>query len=145
MINTKKIILRIAAISSIILILLVVFFIFIINKNGFTEFDEKSTKNQQIKVKEEKLSLGFLAGKEIFQTDCNMCHPGKSQLHYNLDNALEEMEIEYFKLYLTKQDSLILVKDNFAIAIKENYGNMGNSHNFKYSDEELNQIIEYLK
>lgn len=74
-----------------------------------------------------------------------MCHTGKSQLHYNLDKTLEEMDFEYFKLYLTKQDSLILVKDSYAIAVKENYGNMANSHNFQYSDKELNQIIEYIK
>ena len=143
--NIRKLILRIAAVSSIILILLVVVFIFIVKKNGITELDKKSEKNQSTKVIVEKPSLEFQAGMEIFKADCNICHVGKSQLHYNLDKALEEMDVEYFKLYLTKQDSLVSIKDSYAIAVKENYGNMANSHNFKYSEEELNQIIEYIK
>ncbi|MEN3325192.1 hypothetical protein VP395_15785 [Mariniflexile soesokkakense] len=51
--NTKKLILRILISTSVILILLVGLFIFVIKKNGITEFDKKnySTEKPVIKLK----------------------------------------------------------------------------------------------
>lgn len=48
-------------------------------------------------------------------------------------------------LYITKQDSLIMAKDKYAVNVKEAFNNQGNSHNFKYTEKQLKELIEYLR
>ena len=96
-------------------------------------------------VKESKVSQLYIDGENLFVKDCRVCHVSKEMKHNYLEGVIEKVGLNYLKLYLTKQDSLITVEDKYAIAIKKEYNNMPNSHNFKYSEEELNAIIEYLK
>jgi hypothetical protein len=56
----------------------------------------------------------------------------------------QRLSPNYFKLYVTKQDSLIKRKDKYALQLKTAYGIQGNVHNFTFSDTELNAIIAYL-
>ena len=84
-------------------------------------------------------------GEAIFRTDCNACHVAKDKLHNYLEGVVDRVGKDYLKLYLTKQDSLVSAKDSNALMLKRVWNNMANSHNFKYSEEELNAIIEYLK
>jgi cytochrome c1 len=84
-------------------------------------------------------------GFTIFKADCNACHVTKQRLHNHLEGVVDRVGEDYLKLYLTKQDSLILAKDSNALMLKEVWSNLGNSHNFKYTQEQLNAIIEYLK
>jgi hypothetical protein len=84
-------------------------------------------------------------GKHVFLNNCRTCHPAPGMLHYNLDNALRGMGTSYFYQYITKQDSLILAKDKYALELKEIYSHMGNSHNFKFSRAELDALIRYIK
>ncbi|MFN7014408.1 MAG: c-type cytochrome [Bacteroidia bacterium] len=84
-------------------------------------------------------------GYTIFKADCNACHVTKQRLHNHLEGVVDRVGEDYLKLYLTKQDSLILAKDSNALKLKELWSNLANSHNFKYTQEQLNAIIEYLK
>jgi mono/diheme cytochrome c family protein len=145
--NPKKLILQILISTSVILFLLVGLFIFVIKKNGITEFDRKSSEYQPKVVKTEKTTPEFERGKEIYTSNCNVCHKRRSIINtFSMTNGImNEMGIDYFKEYITKQDSLTSAKDIYATRIKDDYGNLGNSHNFKYSDSELNDLIEYIK
>ncbi|MAB49633.1 MAG: hypothetical protein CMC05_13490 [Flavobacteriaceae bacterium] len=144
--NPKKLIIGILIGSLTILILLVGLFIFVVKKNGITEFDKKETEYQPTIVKTEKTTPEFENGKGLFISDCNVCHKKRSIISpWHMTNGiLDEMGIEYFKKYITRQDSLIIAKDLYATRIKEDYGNLGNSHNFNYSESELNDLIEYI-
>jgi len=144
--NPKKLILRIAAATSIILILLIVVFIFTIKKNGVTESDKRTSDYQPTIVKTDATTPEFKQGKEIFITDCNVCHKRHGVIgNEYIKLTIENIGINYFKLFLTKQDSLVNSKDIYAIKLKEEFNNMGNSHNFNYSENELNLLLEYLK
>jgi hypothetical protein len=87
----------------------------------------------------------YYSGKSIFKTDCNKCHVGKGRLHNFLEGVVDRVGRNYLILYLTKQDSLITAKDSYALELKKNWSQMGNSHNFIYSEHQLNALIEYLK
>lgn len=145
--NLKKSIFRILLGTILILILLVGFFIFVINKNEVTEFDRKSSGYEPTVVKFEKTTPEFNQGKEIFATDCNACHPRGSIINNSrmVKGIMNEMGIDYLKKFITNQDSLTTTKDIYATRIKGDYGNVGNSHNFEYSNTELNNLIEYIK
>ena len=144
--HPKKLITGILIGSLTILILLVGLFIFVVKKNGITEFNQKTVDYQPTIVKAEKTTPEFENGKGLYISDCNVCHKRRSIINpWHMTNGiLDEMGIEYFKKYITKQDSLIIAKDLYAIRIKEDYGNLGNSHNFNYSESELNDLIEYI-
>ena len=90
-------------------------------------------------------STQYKKGKTIFIADCKVCHGGKDRTDNYLEGVVERIGVNYLKLYLTKQDSLITAKNKYALRLKDTFGNLANSHNFKYSDEQLNAIIEYLK
>ena len=145
--NKKKLILQILISISLILILIVGLFVFVIKKNGNTEFDEKSNDSQPTVAKTEKTRPEFKRGKEIYISDCNVCHKRRSIINtFSITNGImKEMGIEYFKKYITKQDSLTYGKDLYASKLKEEYGNAGNSHNFIYSESQLSELIEYIK
>lgn len=87
----------------------------------------------------------FLNGQNIFKTDCNVCHVSKGRRHNLLEGVVQRVGDDYLKLYLTRQDSLIKAKDRYAVNIKEEWGNLGNSHNFRYSEKQLQELIEYLR
>ena len=103
-------------------------------------YKEQASKNNAIID-----SSLFYKGETIFKTDCNKCHVTKNRLHNYLEGVVQRVGVDYLKLYLTKQDSLVLVKDSIALQLKQFWGNMANSHNFGYTEEELKAIIEYLK
>ena len=90
-------------------------------------------------------STNFRRGESIFKSDCVACHSTRHSTDNYLLGVVQRVGPNYLKLYLTKQDSLINAKDNYALKVKRTYSNQANSHNFKYSDEQLNAIIEYLK
>ena len=90
-------------------------------------------------------TLYFLNGQKIFRSDCNACHVAKDRLHNHLEGVVQRVGDDYLKLYLTRQDSLIKAKDKYAVNIKEAWGKLGNSHNFQYSEKQLQELIEYLR
>jgi mono/diheme cytochrome c family protein len=113
------------------------------NESSLEQFDSSYSKS----VKAEVLidSIKYRNGESIFRADCQACHGGRDKTDNYLEGVVERVGPDYLKLYLTRQDSLITAKNEYALKLKDVFGNLGNSHNFKYSDEQLNAIIEYLK
>ncbi|MBX2924211.1 MAG: c-type cytochrome [Chitinophagaceae bacterium] len=87
----------------------------------------------------------FEYGERIFISDCSVCHVTKKRLHNHLEGVVDRVGEDYLKLYITKQDSLVQSGDTYALQLKEVWGNMGNSHNFNYTANELAALIEYLR
>ncbi|HYM95099.1 MAG TPA: cytochrome c [Chitinophagaceae bacterium] len=83
-------------------------------------------------------------GQTLFTANCSLCHKISATDNY-LQGVVQRVGENCIKLYLTRQDSLIKAKDKYALEVKKAFGNLGNSHNFDFSDEELNAIIAYLK
>ncbi len=110
-----------------------------------TEFSSNTPKYTPLITKDDKRSPEFEQGLELFLSYCRKCHVTKSRRHNYLDGIVDKVGVDYLKLYLTKQDSLTKNKDKYSLAIKDEWGNQANSHNFKYSERELNLLIEYLR
>ena len=83
-------------------------------------------------------------GKSLFVTNCGACHAIFKTDNY-LAGIADRVGVNYFKLYITKQDSLIKAKDKYALELKKDFGNLANVHNFHFSGEQLNAIAAYLK
>ncbi|AUC76406.1 c-type cytochrome [Olleya sp. Bg11-27] len=92
------------------------------------------------------MTKGYSIGKELFKEDCTMCHKerGIINIRYMVE-TFENVGHNYFKAFITNQDSLVKIKDIYAIKVKEEYNYTANAHNFKYSEKEINGIIEYIK
>ncbi len=84
-------------------------------------------------------------GLSLAKIHCMTCHRFNFATDNYLEGVVQRVGERYLSLYLTKQDSLISIKDPYAIAIKEKYGNLGNSHNFKFSKSEVDAIINFMK
>lgn len=124
------------------LIMIVVISYFIMNLKVVT--NPIIQKNNKIVTLENESEL-FKKGKEIFITDCNVCHVQNERLHNFLNGIFEKIDTSYFKIYITKQDSLLNTKDTYALERKENFEDNGFIHSFKYNNEEIKALIEYLK
>ncbi|HET6996935.1 MAG TPA: cytochrome c [Chitinophagaceae bacterium] len=83
-------------------------------------------------------------GRLLFQKNCGSCHNVEATDNY-LKGVVQRVGLNYLKLYLTKQDSLIKSKEEYALELKRRFGNLASVHNFEFSDEQLNAIIAYLK
>lgn len=90
-------------------------------------------------------SILFNQGMVLFKDSCGRCHPPPWKTDNWLQGIVPRLGESYLALYLTKQDSLIKAKDDYAVKIKKGYGNRPNAHNFTFSTEQLNAIIYYLK
>jgi hypothetical protein len=88
-------------------------------------------------------SAGFKQGKSLFLSDCSACH-AEDRTDNLLAGVVQQLGTGYLKLYLTRQDSLIKAGDQNAVKLKKAFGNLGNSHNFNYTDQQLKAIVEYL-
>jgi len=130
---------------SILAIIVVFGILYMLKINGITEFSSDKPQYVPLVSKDDKRTPEFEKGLEIFLNDCRACHVTKGQLHNYLDGIVDKIGVDYLKLYLTKQDSLIANYDKYALSIKEEWGNQVNNHNFKYSENELNLLIDYLK
>jgi nitrate/TMAO reductase-like tetraheme cytochrome c subunit len=114
------------------------------SKQNTNEFDTTSIGNNVTKDVSMDSTL-YYAGQSLFKANCNKCHVSKNKSNNYLEGVVDRVGKEYLSLYLTKQDSLISIKDSYALKLKGVWKNMENSHNFKYSTSELAAIIEYLK
>ncbi|MEO1013427.1 MAG: hypothetical protein AAFX53_19190 [Bacteroidota bacterium] len=143
----KKLITLILIGSFLIWILIVGLFLFVVKKNGITEFDRKKTDYQPTTVKVEKVAPEFERGKKLFTSDCSACHHRNSMINTwrMKTEMMDKMGIEYFKKYITNQDSLTNTNDFYARKLKEKYGSLANSHNFDYSQSELIELIGYIE
>jgi hypothetical protein len=106
----------------------------------------QSTKTEIVSIKEPyDTTFYFLNGQKIFRNDCNACHVAKGKRHNYLEGVVQRAGEDYLKLYITKQDSLIAAKDKYALELKEKWGNLGNCHNFRYTEKQIMELIEYLR
>ena len=108
-----------------------------------TIISQKQTEVDSLKKSADIIHSAF--GESLFMKNCRQCHVSKSMNHNLLDGVVERRGDRYVILYLTKQDSLINAKDEYAIEIKTKYNNQGNSHNYNFTRPELEAIIAYLK
>ncbi len=122
------------------LVVLLFFIIYLISQNS----TNRQKQNNKMVYDKKDSSLYFI-GQNIYIDSCRQCHARKGHNHNFLNNIFTRVDTSYFKKYLTRQDSLIRVKDKYALSVKESYGNMGNSHNFKFDTLELLGLVEYLK
>ncbi|TMI74336.1 MAG: cytochrome c [Bacteroidetes bacterium] len=83
-------------------------------------------------------------GKSLFQKNCGACH-NVLITDNHLAGVIQRVGESYLKLYVTRQDSLIKAKDKYALELKREFENLATVHNFKFSNEQLNAIIAYLK
>lgn len=88
----------------------------------------------------------IIEGKAIFDAECSMCHK-KGKLHDYLAGKVQEYGEEFIRDYITKEDSLLNANDKLAITINKNWNTEGDSyrHRYKFSKDELDCLIEYLK
>jgi hypothetical protein len=130
-------------------LLLLLYFIFTKSVNHPTkqEFTTQSGFEEKINQAEGQTidSAAYQFGEYIFSKDCHTCHAGKYQTDNFVFGKVESLGIPYFKLYITKQDSLIEAKDKYSLSVKKVYGNMKNSHNFKFSDAQMNALISFIQ
>jgi mono/diheme cytochrome c family protein len=83
-------------------------------------------------------------GKLLFVNNCGVCHKILATDNH-LAGVVQRVGEDYLKLYVTKQDSLIKAKNKYALELKKVFGNLANAHNFKFSNQQMNAIIAYLK
>ncbi|PVD52444.1 hypothetical protein DC498_10080 [Terrimonas sp.] len=95
-------------------------------------------------IKPPPVDSAIVRGMTTFKKNCNVCHSTKTQLHYKFAGIVDRLGENYLRLYITRQDSLTNIKDPYAMQLKEEY-KMANSHNFKYSKKELDDLIAYLR
>jgi mono/diheme cytochrome c family protein len=109
-----------------------------------TQYTDTSKTVQSPELKHSIDTIIIKQGQRLFTANCSRCHKIFATDNY-LQGVVQRVGENYLKLYLTRQDSLIKAKDKYALEVKKAFGNLGNSHNFDFSDEELNAIIAYLK
>jgi cytochrome c len=89
-------------------------------------------------------TVSIKQGALLFVKNCGACHNIEAT-DSHFDGIVERLGEDYFNIYITKQDSLIKAKNKHAVELKRLFRNQTNSHNFKFSSEELNAIIGYLR
>jgi mono/diheme cytochrome c family protein len=102
----------------------------------------KKTDSNSLKHLQDTSSIN--QGRSLFLTNCRQCHNVLATDNY-LAGVIQRVGESYLKLYLTRQDSLIKAKDKYALELKGEFGNLTSVHNFKFSNDQLNAIIAYLK
>ncbi|SRR6266487_2796241 len=84
-------------------------------------------------------------GLALAKTHCMACHKFNLATDNYLEGVVQRVGEKYLSLYLTKQDSLINAHDPYAINLKSKWGNLGNSHNFNFSQSDLEALIDFMK
>ncbi|CAM4169103.1 MULTISPECIES: c-type cytochrome [Flavobacterium] len=128
--------------SSLLLLSIFVIYYLLTNYNIDSKKVEAQKLEEIISKKESKL---FEKGKTIFIGDCKVCHVMKYHGHNFLNGIFKRVDSSYFKFYITKQDSLLKSNDKYALETKKNFGNNGMIHSFKYNNEEIKALLDYLK
>ncbi len=112
---------------------------------GCGEQNEQTLNNTPLKTIAATVDTSLInQGKRLFVNNCGVCHKILATDNH-LAGIVQRVGEDYLKLYVTKQDSLIKIKNKYALELKRAFGNLANVHNFKFSNEQLNSIIAYLK
>lgn len=112
----------------------------------FNNLLEYVSERSSIPKETSVMTKGYGIGKDLFKDDCTMCHKERGIINTRyMKETLENVGNNYFRAFITNQDSLVNSKDIYAIKVKEEYNHMANAHNFKYSEKEINGLVEYIK
>ena len=88
------------------------------------------------------------SGKKIFNTNCAACHTLDRIMTgpplRNVLNRLDHPNKNFVYDFITKEDSLLRVKDTYTIGINQEY-NMKFNHNFNLDKTEFENLMEYFK
>ncbi|MDC6367608.1 MULTISPECIES: c-type cytochrome [Flavobacteriaceae] len=112
----------------------------------FNNLLEYVSERSSIKNETSVMTKGFGIGKDLFKDDCNVCHKERGIINTRyMKETIKDVGREYFRAFISNQDSLVNSKDIYALKVKEEYNYTANAHNFKYSEKEINGLIEYIK
>jgi len=109
--------------------------------NNYDAVDQEAIAKTVAEARQNEV---ILRGEALFHQNCRKCHQIFHTDNY-LSRVTDRLDSNYFRLYLTRQDSLIATKDEYVLRLKEGFGNLGNAHNFQFSDSEVKAIFAYLE
>ncbi|GAA0734892.1 hypothetical protein GCM10009430_49550 [Aquimarina litoralis] len=96
---------------------------------------------------ENMLTENGLRGRNVFNANCAACHKlYKKMTGPSLKGLVQKERYpskEYFFEYIRNEQKLIDRNDKHALAINEEY-NFGYKHHFELSDQEVEQLLEYI-
>lgn len=86
-------------------------------------------------------------GEVLYSKFCVQCHGSKvANGNFFVGNIKnDKYELSFLIDYINHQDSLLTHKNQMAIKIKEEYGNIDYLHRFNLTEQEVKAIIYYLK
>ena len=137
--------LRIQRCSKLILILTVLLYFPNCRTNSNEKLKNRDSTNVTTPNKLDHLidTFSINEGQKLFGFNCKQCHSIRKTDNF-LQGVTQRLDENYFRLYVTKQDSLIKAKDKYALELKGVSGNMPNSHNYHLSSEQTGFIFAYL-
>ena len=108
------------------------------------EQEQKAVADQD-SIKNYRKFMNEVWGKELFLENCSSCHGHKRRKHFVIDRRLELWGDDFFRLFVTKEDSLVENNDAWTIAINESISGTDHGHNYNFSKSEMEQIFTYLR
>lgn len=98
---------------------------------------------------QEPLTQAEEIGKSLFQSNCAACHKLNKlstgpALRYKLRNNLYP-SMDYVKQFITNEDALLKAKDSLTLAINAEFSTLNVLHNFEFSPDNLDALLEYIK
>jgi len=94
------------------------------------------------------LTDGGQKGKQFFNSNCSACHKlDKEMTGPALRGIVDDNKFPYKNYlfdFITREDSLNKVNDTYSKLINEEY-RMNFSHEYKLTEIEFNNLVEYLK
>ena len=106
---------------------------------------EQSMMDDKDAVENPQKLMNKVLGKKLFVENCSTCHGTKRRKHFVIDRRLELWGDDFFRLFVTKEDSLVENNDAWTIAINESIHGPDYAHNFNFSKSEMEQIFAYLR
>jgi len=130
---------------AILAVLLIASFLFWNRKIARAKHEINISKIEIDSVENKLSKTKYHYGLALAKTHCMACHGFKFATDNYLEGVVKRVGEKYLSLYLTKQYSLINAHDPYAINLKSKFGNLGNSHNFNFSQSDLEALIEFMK
>jgi len=94
------------------------------------------------------LTDGGHRGKQFFNSNCAACHKlDKKMTGPALRRIVDDNKFPYKNYlfdFITREDSLNKINDKYSKLINEEYNDMNFSHQYKLTETEFNNLVEYL-
>ena len=128
------------------LYLIYIILTFIIVSCRKSETSPDSQKQKSANVNKPKLLADI--GKIYYENNCVQCHGSKGAkdniLMYEIKN--DKYKFEFFKDYISNEDSLLKAANQQALLIKDKYDIKNQyTHVFRFNNDEIKSIMHYLK